>query len=295
MVRSFARLLAVALSAVVVAAGCGGFAGATDPGPARDRAHQILDRWAAAAAAVGPAAQIKPVSELTAQVGDWEPAVGDNNKRALMAGLVFARDELSEAKPRDGEVIWADGTKATVPLLSARDALSAIAMAGEPCGDCIGLVVVDAHLTSGPIETTRGPATAPLWQFDLAGTNVKLTRVAVANAVTVPPLFDGNPGLGVAIDSAEGSVRGDQLTVTFTGAPNPGNQSCGEDYSAEAVESELAVVVIVTRHPHFAPLGEGCSAVGARRTATAQLAAPLGNRAVLDLQLGTPVRVDLRP
>ena len=66
---------------------------------------------------------------------------------------------------------------------------------------------------------------------------------------------------------------------------------CGEDYTAEAVESELAVVVIVTRHPHTPPFGEACSAVGARRTATATLAAPLHDRVVLDLQQGTPVPV----
>jgi len=57
--------------------------------------------------------------------------------------------------------------------------------------------------------------------------------------------------------------------------------ACGEDYTAEAIESELAVVVIVTRHPHLT-IG-ACSAVGARRTATAMLAAPLGDRVVLDL------------
>lgn len=39
----------------------------------------------------------------------------------------------------------------------------------------------------------------------------------------------------------------------------------------------------------------GCSAVGARRTATATLAAPLGSRAVLDIQQGTPVPLVLAP
>jgi len=63
----------------------------------------------------------------------------------------------------------------------------------------------------------------------------------------------------------------------------------------EAVESDLAVVVIVTRHPHAAPFGEACSAVGARRTTTAALAAPLGQRVGLDLQQGTPVPVVLAP
>jgi hypothetical protein len=61
------------------------------------------------------------------------------------------------------------------------------------------------------------------------------------------------------------------------------------------VESDLAVVVIVTRHPHSPPVAVACAAVGARRTATARLAAPLGDRAVLDLRMGTPVPVVLAP
>lgn len=67
-----------------------------------------------------------------------------------------------------------------------------------------------------------------------------------------------------------------------------------QDYTAEAVESDLAVVVIVTRHPRVG-LGEACTAVGARRTATATLVAPLGDRVVLDLQQGAPVSLVLAP
>jgi hypothetical protein len=110
--------------------------------------------------------------------------------------------------------------------------------------------------------------------------------------VVVAPDEVGSP-LGLAIDSASGSVSGTELTVAFVGAPDPGDKPCGEDYTAEAVESDLAVVVIVTRHPHLT-IG-GCSAVGARRTAIATLAAPLGYRVVLDLQQGTPVQVALAP
>jgi hypothetical protein len=128
----------------------------------------------------------------------------------------------------------------------------------------------------------------------MQGTAVKVTRVAIANPVVVAPDEVGSQ-LGLAIDSASGTVGGNELTVAFVGAPDPGNMPCGEDYTAEAVESDLAVVVIVTRHPHGPPFPEACSAVGARRTATATMAAPLGNRVVLDLQQGTPVPVVLAP
>jgi len=50
-------------------------------------------------------------------------------------------------------------------------------------------------------------------------------------------------------------------------------------------------VAIVTEHKHAA-LFEACTAVGAERTAVAQLAAPLGSRVVLDLTTGQPVAVE---
>lgn len=255
----------------------------------------MLSAWAEAVAAAGAQAAVTPVGELTGQIGDWELAVGDNNKRALMAGMVASLNPLSEEAPPDGEVAWQDGTTTKVPLLSAQEAIVAIeSTTSASCSDCAMLLATAARLTSGPIETSRGPATAPIWEFTLQGTAVKLTRVAIANPVVVAPDEVGSQ-LGLAIDSASGTVSGNELTVAFVGAPDPGIMPCGEDYTAEAVESDLAAVVIVTRHPHAAPFGEACSAVGARRTASATVAAPLGNRVVLDLQQGTPVPVVLAP
>ena len=284
---------ALVLFATMALAGCALVPEATDPAPGRQRAQAVLSAWADAVAAAGEHAAVTPVGELTGQIGDWEEAVGDNNKRALMAGMVASATPLSEEAPSDGEVTWQDGTTTKVPLLSAQDAIVAIeTTTAAPCSDCTMLLVTAAKLTSGPIQTSRGPATAPIWEFTVQGTAVKITRVAIANPVVVAPDEVGSQ-LGLAIDSASGSVSGTELTVAFVGAPDPGDKPCGEDYTAEAVESDLAVVVIVTRHPH-ATIG-ACSAVGARRTATATLASPLGDRVVLDLQQGTPVPVVLAP
>lgn len=284
---------AIVVLATMALAGCALVPGATDPAAAHQRAQAVLSAWADAVAAAGERATVTPVGELTGQIGDWEEAVGDNNKRALMAGMVASASPLPDEAPPDGEVTWQDGTTTTVPLLSAQDAIVAIESTAEaPCPDCTMLLATAAALTSGPIQTSRGPATAPIWAFTVQGTAVKVTRVAIANPIVVAP-DEGGWGLGLAIDSARGSVRGTELTVAFVGAPDPGDKPCGEDYTAEAVESDLAVVVIVTRHPHLT-IG-ACSAVGARRTATATLAAPLGDRVVLDLQQGTPVPLALAP
>ena len=299
MARSATGRLATAVLAAVIVTGCALVPGvapaATDPAAAHERAQAALSAWADAMAKAGEQASVTPVGELTGQVGDWEEAVGGNNKRALMAGLIASDRPLAEDAPPDGKVTWQDGTTTKVPLMSAQQAIVAMESTTEaPCADCTMLLVTDAQLMSGPIQTTRGPATAPIWEFTVEGTAVKVTRIAIANPVVVAP-DEGGWGLGLAIESASGSVDRSELTVAFVGAPVPGDKPCGEDYTAEAVESDLAVVVIVTRHPHVGLLPQGCSAVGARRTATATLAAPLGDRIVLDLQQGTPVPLELAP
>ncbi len=291
------RLGILAAAALVVGlSGCA-LLPAGDSARLHEEAQADLARWADAVAAAGGASSFEPVGELTGQVGEWEPDVGDNNKSALMAGMVEAAVSLPADPPPDGEVHWPDGSTTTVRLVSASEALAGLKAdaAGSACPDCTTLQLTGARLTTAPVQTSRGPATAPVWEFTVRGTAVKVTRVAVAGGVTVtPPTWDPNrPPVGISIESATGTVGGRQLTVTFTGAPAPGNQRCGADYTAEAVESSTAVVVIVTEHPHG--LFEACTAVGARRTAVVELAAPLGERAVLEVKEGLPVPVLLTP
>jgi hypothetical protein len=98
------------------------------------------------------------------------------------------------------------------------------------------------------------------------------------------------------VDSATGMRTGRELTVTVTGSPGPASQPCGADYDGEAGESDLGVVVIVHEHryvPDPSDSSIACTAVGAMRKVTVQLATPLGDRAVLDPQGGVPVPVTL--
>ena len=268
-----------------------------DSAKLHEQAQAALARWTAAVNSAGGPSAFVQVGDRTLQLGDWEEAVGDNNKQAMLAGLVHSTIPLSGHAPPDGQVHWPDGSLSTVRLISAQQALTDITTdaGGSSCAACEPLQIVKADLTSGPISTSRGVAQAPIWEFSLQGTAVRLARSAVAASITVtPPAWDpNNPPAGLAINSAAGSASGQTLTVSFVGAPAPGDQSCGADYSAEAVESADAVVVIVIEHPN---LGFGaCSAVGAIRTATVELAAPLGTRAVLDVQQGLPVAVSLTP
>jgi hypothetical protein len=298
----------IALWLVAVLGGCAlapGAEGGTTP-PAvtgdlareRQQAHDALDRWAAAVAAAGGQQGFSVSGSRTGQIGDWELAVGSNNKAALYAGLVEAAVALPTEIPPPGEVRWDDGSTLRVPLVSAAQALQEIQADKADCGGCTDLTplkVTAARLATGQVSTSRGPATVPTWEFSVEGTAVKITRVAVAPATTVtvsPPPWDStNPPIGLSIDSATGSATSRELTVTFTGAPKPASELCGADYTTEAVESSLAVVVIVIVHPN--PAHVACTLVGAIRAATVQLAAPLGDRAVLEGKEGLPVPVTL--
>lgn len=292
------RRAAAIMAVVAIAAACGPAgpdAAARAGGEAR--AAKVLDNWAAAVSAAGGKAAVVPVGDLTGQVGDWEQMpFADNAKRALMAGLVQTEAELSAPAPPSATVTFSDGSTATVGVLGAQEAIVAIARSGEAaaCDGCTPLIAESATLVTAPITTTRGPASGPVWRFVIRGTSVLVTRIAITNAITAPPL-DYAPGAAVAIDAASGSASGTSVTVSFVGAPDPGSRPCGEDYTADAVESDLAVTVLVWRHPHVSLTPEACTAVGAVRTASATLAKPLGDRTVLDPATGQPVALTLAP
>lgn len=256
------------------------------------QAHDALGRWADAVRKSG-GASIAFVGDLTGQIGTWEEAVGDN-KASLAAGLVEAGSALSDSAPPRDKVRWLDNSEIEVNVLSAAAALDALvaAVAGSAaCPDCEPLVVGEAQLATGLVDTSRGPANAPAWVFSIEGTAVKVTRIAVDQSVTVdPPPWNANdPPAGISIESATGKPDSRKLTVLFTGAVKAADQPCGVDYSAEAVESDLAVVVIVHEHQNSAP--GACDLVGRTRTAIATLDTALGTRAVLEVRQGLPVSV----
>lgn len=256
-----------------------------------------LSRWEAALRSAGGQASFVPVGELTGQIGDWEESVGGNNKMALMSGAVEATGLPGETPP-NGQVKWDDGGTQSVALVSAKQAFDDIKAdglaTGNDCSKCVPIEFVGAELTSVSLLTNRGTASTPAWEFTLKGTSVKVTRIAVASkVVAAPPTWDPyNAPEGLSIEWASGSASGRELQVGFVGAPDPATKPCGEDYTAEAVESAHAIVVIVVEHPNLTWLG-ACSLVGAERTAVAKLAAPLGTRAVLEVKQGQPVSVRL--
>ena len=259
------------------------------------QAQQALARWDAAVAAGPGGSGFVLVGESTLMVGDdWGPNMdGGNAKLAWYAGLFVTANPLPSEAPPDGAVEWQDGTTHAVPVISAQQALSDMKAAGvSPCPDCTPLQIIGARLTIATFQSGRGPARIPAWEFSLKDTDVKLDQVAVGGQFTAPPVPTPNdqaagqqgaqPWVGPSVQSATVDVSGMTLTVGFVGAPDGGDKPCGADYTAEAVESDTAVVVIVYEHRNTLPAA--CTAVGAFRTTQLTLAKPLGNRTLIDLQ-----------
>jgi hypothetical protein len=250
------------------------------------QAQQALFRWDAVAAGAGGSGFVL-VGESTLFVGsDWGPNIdGNNAKMAWGAGLFVTANPLPSEAPPGGRIEWQDGTTHGVPVISAQQALTDMKAAGvSPCPDCTPLQITGARLMTATFQSSRGPAQIPAWEFSLKDTDVKLDQAAVEAQFTGPRMSDraAQPWVGPPVDSATVDAGGMTLTVAFVGAPETGDKPCGADYTAEAVESDTAVVVIVYEHQNSGPAM--CSAVGAFRTAQVALAKPLGNRTLIDLQ-----------
>jgi hypothetical protein len=145
------------------------------------------------------------------------------------------------------------------------------------------------------VQTTTGDATVPAWEYTLKGTALRVRYAAVGGSdvvtVTSPPWDPNNPPGGQAIEGASTGKDTKLLTVSFTGAQGPAGEPCGEDYHAETIESDNAVIVILTTKSRHNDGNDICTLMGYRRTESVPLIRPLGDRAVLEGQQGTPVAV----
>ena len=237
------------------------------------------------------------------QLGDCEPAVADNNKRALMAGRIETAAVLPAA--HDQPVIRLDGGHThPVTALPAAEVVDRARRAGAPswCGDCRPLLVTGARPIVASLDRVGGGATGPAWEFQLDGSAVRLVASAVPDsAVTAFAAFEAEgrqldqqaltreDRSGGPVETAE-AMDGPALEVTFSGAPGSADRTCGADYAGEAVESERAVVVLTSiRRTHFDPDVTRCPASAGMHHLTIPLHKPLADRVVLQLGTGLPI------
>jgi hypothetical protein len=96
----------------------------------------------------------------------------------------------------------------------------------------------------------------------------------------------GVPGGGSATLSSDGKT----LTVSFTGAAE-GQGPCTADYAAVLEERTNIVGLSVTQVRRGTGQVESCPAVGYKRTVTATVTSPLGDRILVDSARGDPIAV----
>ncbi|WP_327069653.1 hypothetical protein [Kitasatospora sp. NBC_01302] len=244
----------------------------------------------------------------------WLPADGFHSPADALA---YQNDELDlraalPYSPETGTVRWADGSTLTLPLLAAAQLIkeppaastcsasteSCAPPPGRPSGgnpgcpshQCTGWLVVTA-VTPGTreVDTSRGTATIPTWQFTVQGYGTPFSYPAVS-APPATPLPGGTPVAGLTAVTDWTSVSGDGLTLT---AHQEGG-GCRQPLPGEVYETDTAVVLLGRYTPHT---GSGlCPANAFIAPVTFRLSHPLGTRDVLDAATGTALaRTPIQP
>lgn len=237
-----------------------------------------------------------PALQLTSR-----PEIGVLGPKDEGAGLAVARITAAVALPGEpppgGVVRWESGRIMPTPLLSSAETLERMRRPGAArCPACREVVVTGARLTAIAVGTAQGPATAPAWEFTLAGISARLVHLAVPPASLVEPLPGTARADGVPVSEARVSAHGRQVTLTFPGAPPLEPGPCGMDYTVKFAEGMRVVAVQVVERRRPAPTTTAarplaCREPGMERHAGVVLDAPLGDRTVLDVRSGGPVPV----
>lgn len=264
-----------------------------------EQAQRLLDEWARHVELADTAPITFPDGLVSG--GGWDGKSANENKMAFLAAKFEAATSLSSEAPDKGTIVWSGGRSEPVDLISASqafDALRASADRGDACDECAPLRVIGAHLAPVDAETTQGDATVPAWEFEFPADQQPLQPITVVAVWAA----NGSPGTklsgatndGMPADFVYGNPGSIQLTISFVGSPWAIGNPCGADYTAQPVESDLAVAVIIVEHRSSGP-AVACPAMGGFRTATVELSRPLGDRTVLDVDYAVPVKLKNEP
>lgn len=319
--RRTAALLGLPL--LMIVAGCapaGSEPTLTDSDPRRDaftsRATEVAGAWRP-----GPAwtTGYLPLQDPTVLVGD--PGFTPDTEAAFRNGWYRDQIDLPAAKPADGTVRFPDGSL-TVPLISAAEAYGQLDQGDPPPCDgrpkgpagpkftgrpgaggptvepgpdgpvsstpftaCVPLTVTAVKLGTAPVRTSRGEAQVPAWLFTVEGLSAPVARIAVAPsavAAAPEPTAPANPApQGVVGAQDLRSVDGATLTWRL------GVGSCDTAITPLVQERDDVVVVGGGVTTATGP----CNAMMKLEPVTATLKAPLGDRPVLDVLTGAPLRL----
>ncbi|WP_436771226.1 hypothetical protein [Yinghuangia sp. YIM S09857] len=260
---------------------------------AREAAARAAEAWEQARATAPSGPSFILTQSGIDQTGNWEADKGAYKAAFGNACFDMRPTATVPRHPAEAEIRRADGTVFTRPFVGpdkafARSVPDAIrAGCGSP--HVPFLPVTGVALTTGTVATSDGQATVPMWELTFEGTAVRGRATAVLSDPVPPrlPMPGAGPSVGAPNGKATVSPDGRTVTVGFIGSPDvPG--PCGADYAIEAVQRADVVALAVVAHARGPQEGMVCTAIGATRTASVTLDAPLGSRALIDAH-GQPI------
>jgi hypothetical protein len=270
---------------VLLLAGCArpGAAGNPDrqlPEAFEQRAATVAAAWHAAGVGQAWRSGFVPMQELV--VVPPEVAFPDQTKVAFEEGWYRLAATLPGLSARSGDIRFPDGSTLSVPLLTAAEAYQNLDRGDPTCASCPVLTVTGARLATVPLMTSRGRAEVPAWLFTITGLAAPIARVAV-----VPSAVGSVPDPPRAPDNLPGLVRTEALTG-IDGAVvdyKLGVGACDSDITPLSYETDDVVVIGGSVHR-----SEGMCVLSLKLAPVrVTLAAPVGNRTVLDGLSGRPL------
>ncbi|AUG76621.1 hypothetical protein CFP65_1742 [Kitasatospora sp. MMS16-BH015] len=268
--------------------------GAAGAVPPLQRAAEVARAWDGSA---DRRAWLSGYYPLSTQL-QWEPSEGfhsGDDKFAFYASKLELHTALPPAAPNaTTTVTWADGTHLALPELTADQVFRSLSEGRPDCRNhCHPLAVTAVRPGTRQVDTSRGQATVPVWEFTLAGYTQPFAYPAVTpqqTTVQVPPTTP-YPVIRDATDALWSGTSPDGRTIHAQVIVH-----CAALDSAEAYETATAVVLIAHLHSTLEthrPPAVACAG-GSLAPVDIRLQRPLDTRAVLDLVSGAPT-LPLKP
>jgi hypothetical protein len=276
----------------------------------QQRGRVVADAWRTGLSGAAGAAWRTGLVALQDLTVPPDMVLPDDVRLTMESGWYRLTATLPDQTPAPARVVFADGTMLPVPLVSARAAFGEMYQGNPPpCRQssppppspvgsapdgvvgapaihiCTNLTVTGVALGETKLKTSRGPATVPAWLFTVAELPAPIARVAVARTAlssvpipSVPPVAAQDQGTVLGATRLI-EVTGDRLTVIV------GMGGCQRDPVGLSYESADVVVVAGSADT---TAGECVNSL-ALKPVPVPLAAPLGDRVVLDAVTGRPL------
>lgn len=230
---------------------------------------------------------------------DLEPA-------AVMAALgngdlVYTGPPPSRYGPA-AVVTWTNtGARTKVPVLSEAQTFSALKNnALGRCPNChtTPLAVTNAQPDTMPVPTNRGTAVVPAWLFSIPAMGEGIEEAALApgsyvteNSARGAPANLGPLGAGFVGAAEASALTPDGRTLGMYLDSDP----CDPPATWGGLVAEVGDVVVVGGWIHDPHPITSCVAGGQGQYVTVHLAAPLGDRVILDAATGSPAPYPFNP